>query len=118
VSRPIKRILAGAGGLLLGLSTPLLAVPSYAPALEPNRANAYSSQQLSEQQLLQLARAITVKRLWLCFLHSLHNQLLFFSSLGYRTFFCMGCLFLLILPYFLLVSYLFKMTIEVWSALG
>ena len=61
MSRAIKRILAGAGGLLLGLSTPLLAVPSYAPALEPNRANAYSSQQLSEQQLRQLARAITVK---------------------------------------------------------
>ncbi|MFM6375792.1 MAG: serine protease [Microcystis panniformis] len=61
MSRPIKRILAGVGGLLLGLSTPLLAVPSYAPALEPNQANAYSSQQLSEQQLRQLARAITVK---------------------------------------------------------
>ncbi|MFN6188726.1 MAG: trypsin-like peptidase domain-containing protein, partial [Microcystis sp.] len=61
MSRPIKRILAGAGGLLLGLSTPLLAVQSYAPALEPNQANAYSSQQLSQQQLLQLARAITVK---------------------------------------------------------
>jgi len=61
VSRPIKRILAGAGGLLLGLSTPLLAVQSYAPALEPNQANAHSSQQLSEQQLRQLARAITVK---------------------------------------------------------
>ena len=61
MSRAIKRILAGAGGLLLGLSTPLLAVQSYAPALEPNQANAYSSQQLSEQQLLQLARAITVK---------------------------------------------------------
>ncbi|MDB9415285.1 S1 family peptidase [Microcystis aeruginosa] len=61
MSRPIKRILAGVGGLLLGLSTPLLAVPSYAPALEPNQANAHSSQQLSEQQLLQLARAITVK---------------------------------------------------------
>ncbi|MFM7906871.1 MAG: serine protease [Microcystis sp.] len=61
MSRPIKRILAGAGGLLLGLSTPLLAVQSYAPALEPNQANAYSSQQLSEQQLRQLARAITVK---------------------------------------------------------
>lgn len=61
MSRPIKRILAGAGGLLLGLSTPLLAVQSYAPALEPNQANAQSSQQLSEQQLRQLARAITVK---------------------------------------------------------
>lgn len=61
MSRPIKRILAGAGGLLLGLSTPLLAVQSYALALEPNQANAHSSQQLSEQQLLQLARAITVK---------------------------------------------------------
>jgi S1-C subfamily serine protease len=57
----MKRILAGAGGLLLGLSTPLLAVQSYAPALEPNQANAHSSQQLSEQQLRQLARAITVK---------------------------------------------------------
>lgn len=61
MSRAIKRILAGAGSLLLGLSTPLLAVQSYAPALEPNQANAYSSQQLSEQQLRQLARAITVK---------------------------------------------------------
>lgn len=61
MSRAIKRILAGVGGLLLGLSTPLLAVQSYAPALEPNQANAYSSQQLSEQQLRQLARAITVK---------------------------------------------------------
>lgn len=61
MSRPIKRILAGVGGLLLGLSTPLLAVPSYAPALEPNQANAHSSQQLSEQQLRQLARAVTVK---------------------------------------------------------
>jgi len=53
--------LAGAGSLLLGLSTPLLAVQSYAPALEPNQANAHSSQQLSEQQLRQSARAITVK---------------------------------------------------------
>jgi serine protease Do len=61
VSRPIKRILAGVGSLLFGLSIPLLAVQSYAPALEPNQANAHSSQQLSEQQLRQLARAITVK---------------------------------------------------------
>ncbi|WP_216643847.1 hypothetical protein, partial [Microcystis aeruginosa] len=49
---------------------------------------------------------------------SLHNQLLFFSSLGYRTFFCMGCLFFLILPYFLLVSCLFEMTIKVMGEWG
>lgn len=61
MSRAIKKILAGVGGLLLGLSTPLLDVQSYALALETNRAAAHSSQQLSEQQLRQLARAITVK---------------------------------------------------------
>lgn len=61
MSRAIKKILAGVGGLLFGLSTPLLDVQSYALALEPNRATANSSQQLSEQQLRQLAGAITVR---------------------------------------------------------